>query len=134
MTLRGSALPCRRRAVAAVLAWTWLAAPLLAIVHTLHETHRYCAEHGALEEAGGVATAAAAPTDGPRAGGEDRAAHHECSFGRVCRFGRGPAPVVLAEGALLRPGEIVPPPPRAPFAARGMLLARAPKTSPPFAG
>jgi len=126
--------PRSLRAAHRLSAWVvvvlWCAAPLLAALHAGAEAHRYCAEHGAVEEA--AEAAAGLPADqAPLAQGtDDRASTHEdCSLTPFCRFGQLLAQVILAEAGDLEPGSL-PTPSVAPAPGVAVLVI-APKTSPP---
>jgi hypothetical protein len=131
------------RSAAAFVALLWCVAPALSALHATLQIHRYCAEHGVLEEVeasggetGGVEASGGeiggVETSGPLAGGGDdeTVAHEDCAFVGFFRQGRlldapGSAPVGLDPAALNLPqaGEQVPAPVE--------LLRLAPKTSPP---
>jgi hypothetical protein len=119
------------RLAAVVVAMFWSAAPVLAAVHAQAEVHRYCAEHGMVEEgsqarpetvADGMPAAHDASSPGPE--------HDGCAFARVCRFGQVLGPVILDAAGQLEPAAVAcvtaaePAPPLA-------VLRLAPKTSPP---
>lgn len=122
------------RALIAALACLVLAGPLVATLHFAVETHRVCADHGAIEH---VAPRDDAADPGPRSGEhrvpgapEDGDRHDGCSFvqlGPVAEpDGEPPAApaawlVVCADRPASRP---------APLAAEPV-WRRAPKTSPP---
>lgn len=129
--------PKLRRLLATALAFLWIAAPVVAVVHGLSTEHAYCAEHDAIEERGessGIAT----PSFGEdrvhgRAVDDGRGGAHEaCSFaalvptdprspadkpGRIAAARRS-TPIAVADRGLLAP---IPP------------LSNAPKQSPPRA-
>src|SRR5687767_12937587 len=108
----------RYRFAAALLALIWCTAPALSAVHATLEVHRYCADHGTVEEvpqgrptAGEPAVVAPGQPVGKIgkiveiAGTEDLdAGHDECVFGSFCRYGSlapmdapGAAQLVFAE-------------------------------------
>ncbi|MEN9798648.1 MAG: hypothetical protein RL653_2344 [Pseudomonadota bacterium] len=120
--------------LALVLAGLWVLLPLASALHDEDHAHRYCAEHGVVEEAGTGAVAAAdvdAPGVSDADGAEAGAAHVSCAFeflhgsgdglevptGRGCALSWGPSAAVglrASDGVRVLP-----------------VLARAPKSSPP---
>src|SRR5688572_13756887 len=94
-----TALSARYRFAAGLLALIWCTAPALSAVHATLEVHRYCAEHGTVEEvpegrptanerASVVAPGQPVGKIEKIAGTEDLdAGHDECVFGSFCRYG-----------------------------------------------
>ncbi len=125
------ALRLAHRLAAFALMVLWAGAPVMAVAHAAAEGHRFCAEHGTVEEASEVIVAAgsAGPADIVAARSQD-AAHEDCAFATACRFGQ----TLSAEGGGLV-GLLEPRP--ATFAAEIAaavlfdVLVNAPKTSPP---
>jgi hypothetical protein len=128
-------LRATHRFSAFVVALLWCATPILAALHASAEAHRYCAEHGAVEEGpeGDAVEAPDAPgPDVAAAFGEGGAAesHDGCAFSRFCRFGQLLHQLVLeasgdvAATVIAAPALCVP----APSVA---VIVLAPKTSPP---
>lgn len=137
--LQARAVRVPHRFSALLVALLWCAAPVLAALHADAEVHRYCAEHGALEEAGAPPSAEpaadAAAAGAPLAsveGSEQPSAHDGCAFGEYCRFGQLLRTIILDFA-----GEVgfapAPPPATAPPAVRVAIVRVAPKTSPPRA-
>lgn len=130
----------RHRLLALALAGLWCALPVAGAVHDGEHAHRYCAEHGAVEEAGpraeregqqpsGTAGLGLEGADAP----SEATAHAACAFSFAHRLGDGARPGPP-------PGKVLsPPPPRIPaelppgagYTPRP--LSRAPKASPPVA-
>jgi hypothetical protein len=110
----------------------WCAAPILAIVHANAEVHRYCAEHGALEEAGDASnrSAVAEPAGRLFDASETAPSHTGCAFARFCRFGQSPGPVVFSTTGDIEIS-LIPAPPLLQPAAIVPVIRIAPKTSPP---
>ncbi len=120
--------------VALALAGLWALLPLAGALHDEDHAHRYCAEHGVVEEAGKGA-AAAADVDGTGVSdaddGEPDVGHVACAFEFLHRVEDGFEPVaghaptaslgVTASAGLLGADGV----PALP------VLARAPKASPP---
>jgi hypothetical protein len=108
----------------------WCAAPILAAVHANAEVHRYCAEHGMVEEAAAASAARPADESAAHDASERPPAHDGCAFAKVCRFGQ-----VLASFVLPVAGALDPTPVATPALAQAApplaLLRLAPKTSPP---
>lgn len=131
--------PRRLRAIHRVAAFAisllWCAGPLLADLHAAAEVHRFCVEHGVIEEAGGGAAVAGRGEagGGPAARGEAESGpgHDECAFSELWRSGQTPAlqrfELVTREPAKERPALVPPNPGERPVA----LIRLAPKTSPP---
>ena len=132
MTPTGGPRPLRasHRWSALLVAALWAIAPVLAALHANAEVHRFCAEHGALEET----SQSGAPERGDAGpawlASEGQIPHAGCAFARYCRFDQLLIGFVLERAADLqvarppeRPGAI-----SAPAVA---LLRLAPKTSPP---
>src|SRR5688500_155021 len=100
MTSTGRPRPLRawHRCAALVVGLLWAVGPALAILHVDARLHRFCAEHGALEEASVPAStdqarggptmdareAPEAQAGGSGAGGDG---HDGCAFSPYCRFG-----------------------------------------------
>lgn len=135
MTPTGSprSLRVMHRFSALLVAVLWSAAPVVAVVHASAETHRYCAEHGAVEESGerdGDVAASDSDSNAAVNGTEPGTSHEGCAFARYCRFGQ-----VLGQFIVAATGEIegipIPTPLRREPAAPVAVLALAPKTSPP---
>lgn len=131
LTGSGHDLPAAHRCAAMVLALLWLASPVLALLHAQAEIHRYCAQHGTLEEAG--APEPASPrSDRPVAAGLPTAEspHDGCAFAPHYRFSQ-----ILVSFTLEPGGDL--PPRRSPggrptgWGSPLPLLLLAPKTSPP---
>jgi hypothetical protein len=122
------------RLPALVIALIWCAAPVLAILHAHSgtEVHRYCAEHGALEDVAEAQTRAPTPDESGATvrASETAAAHGECAFSRFCRFGDTLARFVMETTGVV---EAMPVPrPAARVAAVAIpVFVVAPKTSPP---
>lgn len=78
------------RLPALVVALLWCAAPMLSAVHSAAEAHRYCVEHGAIEEVefeNDQGEPQRPATDQVR--GVDASEPHEaCAFAPFCRFGQ----------------------------------------------
>lgn|GEM_PF-2420443 len=114
----------------------WLALPVASALHDGEHAHRYCVEHGAVEEAG-EDVAARAPragelSEGVEAGEAQEAGSHEaCAFTFVRGLGDGAAPTRTDVAAAERVARAEPLPPQ-DVGARGLpVLAVAPKGSPP---
>lgn len=118
------------------VALLWAVTPVLASLHASIEVHRYCAEHGVVEEAGAAEdadTPASAVQPGVRIGGVDvdeEAHHDDCAFAQFCRFGQTLIAFALAATGSLDPGAPPAPPADAPPSALAVIFV-APKTSPP---
>lgn len=114
---------------ALLLALIWCAAPVLSAIHAGAEAHRYCAEHGALEEA-----SEPEPTDVGSDGAviplAPERSHEGCVFGRFCRFGQVLGQLVLEPAGDLEATAMGPPVllETGPSVA---VICFAPKTSPP---
>ncbi len=130
-TCRPRSLRAAHRLAALLVGVFWCAAPILASVHANAEVHRYCAEHGKVEEAvepGALAQADTRPA--AHDGSQQPPGHDGCAFARVCRFGQ-----VFGQGSPAWSGDFDPTPlvavapaePAPPLA----VLSLAPKTSPP---
>jgi hypothetical protein len=122
------------RLPALAVALLWCAAPVLAILHAHSgtEVHRYCAEHGTLEDVGETQAQAPAP-DGNGAtvrGSETEAAHGGCAFARYCRFGDTLARFVLETTGVVAAMPVPTPAARVAPASIPVFVV-APKTSPP---
>jgi hypothetical protein len=135
MEITGRPRPLRapHRFSALLVALLWAGAPVLAALHANAEVHRYCAEHGVLEEvaAGGGATGVPVLGGGAAASdAETSAPHDDCAFARYCHFGQLLTRFSLpATGALAVRTVALP---RATTAASTLAILRlAPKTSPP---
>jgi hypothetical protein len=135
-TRRPRSLRATHRLAALLVGLFWCAAPILAAVHANAEVHRYCAEHGMVEEgreagvAGGTSVTPSADT-APSAGDASQDPPHDgCAFARVCRFGQVLASLALAAAGELDPAPIAPLPVAQPAAPVAVLYV-APKTSPP---
>jgi hypothetical protein len=126
-----------RRAIgrfsAFVLALSWCVCPALAALHASLELHRYCPEHGALEEIDG---GAGAPNDRvldgatPTLEGASAArAHEECAFDRCCRPGQVAAEIPVHVRHL--DAWLIAAFPRTEAAFPVAPIVFAPKTSPP---
>jgi hypothetical protein len=111
----------------------WGATPVLSVLHATEQGHRYCTEHGAVEDAQAAGAADRASRTGAVASTltAERAPRHEgCAFARYCQIGRLPephaptAPRVLDVPAALDAAPATPP-------ASISVLRLAPKTSPP---
>jgi hypothetical protein len=128
---RPRCLRVRHRTSALLVALLWTAAPMLAALHANAEVHRYCAEHGALEDGSTGADTAGVDGGATASDAGTSAPHDDCAFARYCRFGQ-----LLTLFALPATGElpvstmIVPRPVMAPPAALA-IIRLAPKTSPP---
>lgn len=120
--------------LALALAGLWVLLPVAGVLHDEDHAHRYCAEHGALEEAGpGVVVAADVDASGllDADGADVESVHVACAFEFLHRFGDGLE--VSTDGACAVS--------RCLAAATGLrasdgvpvlsVLARAPKSSPP---
>jgi hypothetical protein len=129
-------VPATLKLLAFALVGLWVLLPVASALHGAEHAHRYCAEHGAVEEA--TPEAGHAPgVDGPgwSAGDEAvEAGHVACGFAFAHRLADGAVTPRRAAQALaswardaapLRPSHAV---------ARGLpVLATAPKGSPPAA-
>jgi hypothetical protein len=128
---RPRSLRATHRLAAVLVTLFWSAAPILAAVHASAEVHRYCAEHGMVEEGSSARTGAAADA---RPAARDASApapeHDGCAFARVCRFGQVLGPVILVAAGQLDPTPASAPTPATP-APPLAVLRLAPKTSPP---
>jgi hypothetical protein len=115
-----------------LLALVWCAVPVLSAVHASLEIHRYCAEHGTLEEIAGPVRAldAQSPSPGIRGvvGGES--AHEDCVFHGLFRHvdSGGHGDTATADLAFADP---VAPAEQWRSGGGVPLLHLAPKTSPP---
>lgn len=126
-------LRATHRFSALLLALVWSAGPLLAALHADGEWHRYCPEHGTLEEA-----ATPTPDDADESGAGARVAgdgaasaeHDACAFAACARFGQQLARLILADLGDIDAQPIAPPPCREP-PRRLAVITVAPKTSPP---
>lgn len=127
-------LGAKYRLPALAVALIWCVAPVLAILHAHSgtEVHRYCAEHGRLEDVAEGQSPAAEP-DGSGAtvqGSETEAAHGGCAFAHFCRFGETLARFVLETTGVVEATPV--PTPAARVAAVAIpVFVVAPKTSPP---
>jgi hypothetical protein len=131
---RSRSSPATRRVSAFLVVLLWGATPVLSVVHATEEGHRFCAEHGAVEDTqavGGAALAAAPDSDVARsAPGQGTPAHEGCVFAHYCQFGQLPQqvrpslPHILEAPAALHVAPSIP-------TASISLLRLAPKTSPP---
>lgn len=102
---RPGSLRATHRLAAVLVTLFWSAAPILAAIHANAEVHRYCAEHGMVEE-GSPTRPQAAPDDRPAARDASAPApeHDGCAFARVCRFGQVLGPLSLEAAGQLDPG------------------------------
>jgi hypothetical protein len=133
MFFRRSAL---RRIPAIAVAMLWVAGPALEVIHDAHTAHVYCAEHGAFEDAGKQAGAAASSTAGSATMAREADGRSESHA--ACAF-KASAPCSPA-GCEGPDAAIVPRHPETelrPFASLHPspipLLSVAPKSSPPSA-
>jgi hypothetical protein len=118
---------------ALLVALLWAGAPVLAALHANAEVHRYCAEHGVLEEAAAGDGATGLPVLGGGAAASDAESpppHEDCAFARYCHFGQLLTNFALpATGALAVRTVVLP---RPHLVAPTLAIIRlAPKTSPP---
>jgi len=124
------------RLLALALAGFWAVLPLAGALHDAEHAHRYCAEHGAVEEAGATPEGDADADGSGLHAWEGRLAdlHTACGFSFVHRLGDGAglAPGAIEAPAVPRPGA-APTLPVDPGATGLPALARAPKGSPPAA-
>jgi hypothetical protein len=139
MNLRTSTLALRvaYRFSALLLALLWCAVPVAAGLHADAEAHRFCAEHGALEDGGDAAGGGGATGDRSSVSPlaiqgetEPSQSHHACAFSLVCRFGDVGWKATLAPAgdvAFTLAAPSIAGQPAAPIA----VIAVAPKTSPP---
>jgi hypothetical protein len=120
------------RLSAFLVALLWCAAPVLSVLHASAEAHRFCAEHGVLEDAGREETDDTPAERGPVAAGQsDPSTSHEgCAFARFCRFGQVLAQLVLEPAGELE-HRLAVPPTLVIAPARVAIILIAPKTSPP---
>jgi hypothetical protein len=134
MTWKGPrrALSATHRVSAFLVVFLWGATPVLSVVHATAAEHRYCAEHGAVEDApavvGGQTVASSDDVAGSRPA--QAPAHEGCAFARYCQFGRLPEYPVPDLPRVLEVPAVVQALPCAPPAAISV-LSLAPKTSPP---
>jgi hypothetical protein len=112
------------------VALLWCAAPVLAAVHAGVEAHRYCAEHGTVEEAGEAVVGSPEATPVVAGEGEEQAPHDGCDFARFCRFGQVLAQLIL-DVAGTPDVALAPSPSPAQAAPAVAVIVIAPKTSPP---
>lgn len=119
-----------RSVLALALAGLWAVLPLVGALHDEDHAHRYCAEHGVLEEApGGPGSSLREGISAAAAG--DEGEHLSCAFDFLHHPEDGlegaPGGVPVEEGAELSAAGLL--------AADGVealpVLARAPKASPP---
>jgi hypothetical protein len=124
------------RLPALAVALLWCAAPVLAILHAHSgtEVHRYCAEHGTLEDvAEGQLQAQTPAPDGNGVtvrASEAEAAHGSCAFARFCRFGDTLARFQLQATGVVAATPVPMPAARVATASIPVFVV-APKTSPP---
>jgi hypothetical protein len=114
-----------------LVAAVWCATPLLSALHASVEAHRFCAEHGVIEETSAVAEGTApVSSDQPIARGTDAGtSHEECAFHASGRL-QGPSGAVTSEASALE----IPcaaPPRRSDPVPQLAIVDYAPKTSPP---
>lgn len=122
------------RLAALVVALVWGLAPILAVFHSHSsgEAHRYCAEHGVLEDVADEGDPApASESDGTVVGQVEAArSHRGCAFGTFCRFGQLPSQLVVETGRILEATLVLLPVARVPAPSVAVIVV-APKTSPP---
>jgi hypothetical protein len=125
------------RLPAFTVALLWCAAPVLAVLHghSGTEVHRYCAEHGTLEDvAEGQVQAQAPAPDGNSPtvrASEAQAAHRGCAFAPFCRFGDTLSRFQFEATGVLAATHV--PAPAARLAPASIpVFVLAPKTSPPL--
>lgn len=123
------------RCAAFLVALLWSAVPVLSVLHADGEAHRFCAEHGTIEESGSVSAPSAPEARSERASananlGELGSTHDGCAFTQFCRFGQLLDQVIFDVAALppTPVASVARPAPALPVA----LLTLAPKTSPPI--
>jgi hypothetical protein len=126
------ALSATQRVSALLVVLLWGATPVLSVVHASAAEHRYCAEHGGLEDAPAVTggQAVASGNDVASSRPAQAPAHEGCAFARYCQFARPPEPAAPDPLRVLEVPAVVHGLPCAPPAAIS-LLSLAPKTSPP---
>jgi hypothetical protein len=125
--------PARLRLIAGLLACVWGLLPLATLIDGLVTEHVYCAEHQALEHAGGGALATAGADDGQAslwATGDAAAEHGDpcpCTSINLREYRAAPqlAVAVPAQSGAVEPAIV------ATDAAPLPILAFAPKSSPP---
>jgi len=110
----------------------WGAAPVLSVVHASEEGHRYCAEHGTVEDAQDevLAESNATPSTADLLSASPATEHQGCAFAHYCQIGRLPstaAPDLPRVLELTSTEASIPVAPPAPIS----VLRLAPKTSPP---
>ena len=83
-------VPATLKPLAFALAGLWVLLPVASALHSEEHAHRYCAEHGAVEEVGeALASDGAGPADGSAGGldvasdGQGSEAHVDCAFAFV---------------------------------------------------
>ena len=134
LTGRPRTVRATHRYAALLVAVLWAAAPALAVLHAQAEIHRFCGEHGSLEETGGPGPARGLgpASEEQRAGdaSDDAGAHEGCAFARHCRFTERLTAFVLAAGAELQ-WTPLPSPEIGTWLPAVPLIRLAPKTSPP---
>jgi hypothetical protein len=132
MTLTGRprSLRATHRLAALLVGLFWSLAPILAALHANAEVHRYCAEHGMVEEAASGAARAADTHPSAHDASEPAPSHDGCAFAQVCRFGQVLGPLVHFAASELDPTPVPCPVVADPAPPLAVLLI-APKTSPP---
>jgi hypothetical protein len=125
-------LRAAHRISACAVVLLWCAAPVLAAVHAAAESHRYCAQHDAVEEASDERDGGSPDQVAPlaRSGGDQTSTHEDCSFAPFCRFGQLVGQLILDATGVLEP-ITVPPPSLPPLTPAVAVIVVAPKTSPP---
>jgi hypothetical protein len=123
------------RGIAALVAFAWAMGPLLALAHEGEAPHRYCREHGALEEGSAPsAPGARLPDDGVAVAADAEAdeAHEACLSSVALPRAVTCAPPAVT-GACEAPTGDLPAPPHRDAVPASALWILAPKTSPPAA-
>jgi hypothetical protein len=119
-----------QRFSALFVALLWCAAPVLALVHGSAEAHRYCAEHGRLEDAGDGGSGEDGAARRQIVDAQGTASHDDCAFSQTCRFGQTLIAFLLEACGTLEAPPLVQPQ-RDPAPPPIALISFAPKTSPP---